>query len=139
MQISGIFSKIKTTIVIGGLIICATLSSAANADIRGNIDVNTYNDNYDYTMTKSSTIVHEYDCNESYDELFNKYGDTEESYCKVKLTDYRTIYCFGLSDTGASAEESLPECANIYCNDPSEYGSVGTYRCRPRSRILRLR
>ena len=109
---------------IGGLIICATLSSAANAVILGNIDLDTYNDDYDYTMTKFATnlsIPSKYDCDESFSNLFNKYGDTDESYCKVETTDGLKFYCFGLSYTGASVEANLPECANIYCNDPSEY------------------
>ncbi len=107
---------------IGGLIICATLSSAANA-VLGNIDLDTYNDNYDYTMTKFATnlSIPSYDCDESFSNLFNKYGDTDESYCKVETTGGRKFYCFGLSYTGASVEANLPECANIYCNDPSEY------------------
>ena len=109
---------------IGGLIICATLSSAANAVILGNIDLDTYNDDYDYTMTKFATnlsIPSNYDCDESFSNLFNKYGDTDESYCKVETTDGLKFYCFGFSYTGASSEATLPECANIYCNDPSEY------------------
>ena len=109
---------------IGGLIICATLSSAANAVILGNIDLDTYNDDYDYTMTKFATnlsIPSNYDCDESFSNLFDKYGDTDESYCKVETTGGRKFYCFGLSYTGASVEASLPECANTYCNDPSEY------------------
>ena len=86
--------------------------------------MNTYNDNYDYTMTKFATnlsIPSNYDCDELFSNLFDKYGDTDERYCKVKITDTRKFYCFGLSATGASVEANLPECANIYCNDPSEY------------------
>ena len=92
-------------------------------EVISNINIDTYNQNYDYTMTRlagNMAIPSTYECDEVYSNLLNKYGTTDESYCKVETIDGKKFYCFGLSYTGSSAEASLPECANIYC-DSSEY------------------
>ncbi len=97
--------------------------SNARAEVISNIDIDTYNQNYDYTMTRlagNMAIPSTYECDEVYSNLLNKYGTSDESYCKVETIDGKKFYCFGLSYTGSSAEASLPECANIYC-DSSEY------------------